>query len=227
MIEIMIDEEKRQQAISMINDLLKSLYSYYPIGNSEYMKKEYSGYQKLSQLTDAKIQMLIENEADSPSTIFFSHLKTALPQYELFDQSYFQFPNYVFRINISEKKTEDYRKNVFFELCISLLADYYTVFFEEQYRIDDNPPTMFAIRSYEKLVQDIKCQEIAQTIQLLMENNFPEKKYIPYKLLEEYKISGMTPFGREESHNMSKTYSLYDYLFTNVNYPDEMIAKYR
>lgn len=106
-------------------------------------------------------------------------------------------------------------------ICISLLVDYYTIFFEEVYyflEFRNKVSPAYTIHFYES-ASSLKKSFDLEFINNSIAEHFPEKKIINHCFLKEYKIKGYTPYGITEiPDNGSSYYSFYELLFdSNYN----------
>lgn len=110
------------------NKLLEIIHSYYPIG-SEQLEHNYSGYPRYKKILTNKINDIIE----AKETKWVSFVNSMKPVYEadFFDMNYHQFPSHIARVNIINESNSKFDFQQTLVINISLLCNYYTVFFED------------------------------------------------------------------------------------------------
>jgi hypothetical protein len=84
----------------IIQKLLKKIHHYYPIGFS-HIYNEYDGAKELYQLVGEKIDKVV-NEQNQDWLMFLEDIQKETEKI-IFNESYLQFPNYVFHIKLLEE----------------------------------------------------------------------------------------------------------------------------
>ena len=171
---------------------------------------------KIDALTDTNTFYI------KPFDDLFNHLKEGVSNFEIWRQPYFQFPNYIISFQLPSKYLNENKVELRQSLvvCISLLVDYYTVFFEEVYyflEFGNKKPSSHTIHFYES-TSSLKILFDLEFINNSIVKYFPQKKFMSHYFLKNYKIKGYTPYGITEiPDNGSSYYSFYEFLFDTSN----------
>jgi len=203
--------------MKVLDELLKKVYFFYPIGCWEY-RKNYPGYLQIEKIIENKIN----NEVNNPTSVFnhfINEVNTEIKGLKIENRSYYQFPNYIANISLKEQVNDIgiLKENMI--ICISLLADFYTIFFEEQFLIESKQKlriqdkSSFHIYSFETFL-DTENSPIVDIIKKKIASFFPDKKYVSHYLIKNFIVGGFAPYGEEYSYELGQVkYSLFDFLF--------------
>jgi len=189
-----------------IGEFLKIVHDHYPVGFGN-LNRQY-GYQEILKKVESKIDLEC-NDPESISNKFCDTLQKAFIDNRILNRNYFQFPNYIAIIELSETNVDNVLHSFYFEICLSLLCNYFTFYFVDEYRFKDYSDSnkinaMFEIHSFEKSKPRVDPQFIASA-EKIINDYFPRSKY---------EVSSVAPYGEEFSPNpKDNIYNFYDLLF--------------
>lgn len=210
----------------IIIDLLKKAHYYYPIG-MPHIFNEYNGYYKLKEILKAKIDN-ISAQKNTKWSILVEDVKKHFPTYKVFDYGYLQFPNYILVIElcIHENNRIVITKSII--LNISLLVNYYTIFFEDLIKLKgdaDNSngikDTHFQMIYFNSCIEE-ECLENANQLKKIVAQFFNEHSFLEHRQLFENKVLGSKSYGNEFS-STNEASCLYELLFSNDQIPDRIL----
>jgi hypothetical protein len=204
--------------VQLLTKLLQSVHSYYPIGMPAVFA-EYPGYKKLEEIVEKKIDE-VSNNIKTPWYFLIEDIKTKFVKYSLFDEGFHQFPSYYAKIEIERSKDggKEFSRTVI--INISLLTDYYTIYFEDFFKYSlykDNkfgisrPPTMKIV--YCKSCLEKYFLDFIDSLKSVIKQHFPKKEFIDHSILFDHEVDGGTVYGKMLEYVPGKNYSIYEYLF--------------
>jgi hypothetical protein len=219
-----------KEIIKLKNELITRVHHFYPVGVEDF-SSVYNGQKELLQIVENKIDKEV-NTTDSEFNVFCEKLQDSLPDLKVENRIYYQFPNYVACVNLPPSEYKDIIHRANFVICISLLANYYTLYFEESYffssykgaaLVDKNLSLpSYNIHSFEmneKLKNVIDVSSIKRTV----ESFFPVKKFISHFLIKKWTMKGTVPYGElDDPQNNNNYYSIFEFLFagsSEMRYP--------
>jgi hypothetical protein len=211
-----INFESRESDNQLKIKLLENVYKTYPIGQYNLLH-QWPGYKEAVRLVTNKIDREC-NDKQSISNVLYERLTAELPGIQIDNQNYYQFPNYVVKLQLENVHQSTVQHTFQLQLTISLLAPYYTLFFVDEYRITLNEKNpfgggMFTIFSLTQSQGRIS-NSVTQSIQQVMKNLFPDKDFVYHQLLFGPKLMGSVPYNGEWSPNPAdNAYMLFDLLF--------------
>jgi hypothetical protein len=202
--------------------LLHAVYRHYPVGYF-YLKDKYPGYQEMKEIVAKKMNSEC-NDPLSISNVFARDLQEQLGKIKVINRNYENFPNYVFDVRISSKHLIKLAHSCYLTVCISLLCDYYTLFFVDEFSwkgpkdANNQPafhPSPHYVYSFNTSLPKANPQLMAN-INLVLRTHFPGKTYISHALLMEPPFfSRVAPFGQSVSpQEWDNYYSFYSLLFS-------------
>lgn len=198
--------------MKIVEELLKNIYSYYPIGMNSFINK-YEGQKQLRKIIENKINALIAKQ-NSPWTNLVYDIEKHYPG-KVFDMAYLQFPSYQAVINFNSIDNDEYNSTHNLIVVISLLCSYYTIFFESDYRFKafNSSPELTNYKIF-SLNSDKKNSSIdLVAIKSEIEKNFDAHSFISHKILFDYKINGGIPYSKTEENLTFSSFPIYSYLF--------------
>jgi hypothetical protein len=175
-------------------NLLKVIHEYYPVGIRT-ANGQYPGYQRLRRVLENKINSTILREENQWTNLVAK--VAAIVEVQVFDQAYEQFPNYVLRINIKTSSMGRYVCNGDVYLVISLLTNFYTVFYQEDViisEVSDKRITLVCISEKDSPSEVVK---IIDRLKVLVSELFPSHAHIHHKIVFNLRIEGATPHGED------------------------------
>lgn len=207
----------------VIIELLKNTQKYYPIG-MPFLYEEYDGYKMFKEKLEKKVNQILAKENTSWVRLV-ENVRQKFSLKPIFDYSYLQFPSYIMNLELKKNDSKEIEYTKSLVLNISLLVNYYTLFFEDIVKVKkgidekglQNSP-YFRIVYFNKCI-DKDCFEIAYIIKKISEEVFEEYKFIQHDLLLNNKVQGGNIYGDMRNEEF-KEYSLYEYLFSNDSYPN-------
>jgi len=181
----------------------------------------------LSSIKDVvaqKIDGFTNNLTNQSFYKFCEDLKEEITEGRVERASYFNFPNYVCIIELPTKYLDEGSIEVRQSLiiCISILVDFYTMYFEERYyflkfKRGKSVSPCYAIHFFDEGGEALKEKVNLQFILEKMGQYFPTKILAPHNLLKEMKIEGHVPFGNiPPPDDLKIAYSFFELLFDNT-----------
>jgi len=214
----MVPEIKISVGDSPFFDLVKAVYQYYPIGTRD-VNEAFLGYGKLIAIVKDKVERLISKTLPAAPSKLDSDIRNSFNNLTVLNRYHHQFPNYAMDIRFPKIEYPEVDLNYKLSLRISLLTNYYTIFFEEvilhkNLKAGSNqaPSMSFAVSSSIGHIAD--ARNMVQTLKTMVETNFPDHKFVNHALLFSRKIQGGYPHGAD-GNQFNKEYSLYNFLFDN------------
>jgi len=203
----------------ILNELMPTVYKFYPIGCSHTEEQPYHGYTEWSKIVSDKINGLVEDR-NTPWKQFVSSLKAELGGETVCDASSFHFPSHNIRITITDQETASIHKIRSFCLDFSLLGPYYTCYFEDFYRmheyasVNQGRPVMETALFSKSILKDEELK-IKNRVLEQMETSFPECRfYSHYDLLYSKIHADSIPYHVPVTKN--RLLSVYDFLMSPV-----------
>ena len=209
--------EQNSDLINKIVDLVKNVHYFYPTGNFN-LKNNWPGYKVLKEKVDQKINNEC-NDSNSVSNRFSTSLTNRLTNYAIVNYNHFHFPNYVTIVRIGDNDYQHINHVYYLQITVSLLCDYYTIFFVDEYRFRSFTAqipfaSMHTIYSYKESLSRYDAN-ITKIIEEEIMRHFPEKRFMYHEPLFKTQIAGCVPFGEEWSPNSNdNSYSLFELLFS-------------
>lgn len=155
-------------------------------------------------------------------------LKKRFQNFKVLVNFYRQFPNYSISIQLLNDQSEYSERYLFLTLKISMLTNYFTVFFEEITKHTDiiiSPG--YAINSTIIFLESQKFPERLQyfeQIKQIVKECFSEYNFVKHYILFSTKVEHGTLYG-DSSANEGIKNSLYRYLFDNQDYINLYVTK--
>lgn len=203
----------------LISNLIQSVKKYYPIELS-LSNNDYEGYSALIKIVENKIEQIINNDLPSYFYKFVGDINVYFKGFKIIDECHKQFPNYSFSIKLSDKTSNYIHSNSILVIKLSLLANYFTVFYEEintfekfskfKYKYQ---PLVYRIYSSNNNVIDPEKAHFDKVIKLIQEY-FPSYVFVEHSILFNAKVSNGNPYNQKANKN-STPFSIYDFLFDN------------
>lgn len=199
-------------------ELLECIHHYYPIG-MPHIRDEFSGFLELKKITANKIDSLVNNKVTE-----WSHLVAALEKRfgdKVFDIAYWQFPCYMLRVVLKEEKNDRFEYVQNFIVNISLLCNFYTIYFEDvffypTYVSKGATPLQQRVIYFQNEGIGKEHELNPEEIETLLRLHFKEHRYISHKTLFDYKVSGGYP-GMESLEDATHfEYPIYSFLFDSL-----------
>ncbi|QNN41052.1 hypothetical protein [Pedobacter roseus] len=214
----MVPEIKISVCDNPFFDLVKAVYQYYPIGTRD-VNEAFPGYGKLTTIVKDKVERLISNTLPAAPSKLDSDIRNSFNNLAVLISYHHQFPNYAIDIRLPKIEYVEVGLNYKLSLRISLLTNYYTIFFEEvilhknlKAGFNQTPSMSFAVSSSIGHIAD--AENMVQILKTIVETNFPDHKFVNHVLLFSRKIQGGYPHGAD-GNPFNKEYSLYNFLFDN------------
>ncbi|MBL6448969.1 hypothetical protein JMN32_21845 [Fulvivirga sp. 29W222] len=200
-------------------DLLQEVHKYYPIG-CPLLNHEYPGYKLLLGILENKVNNLITSIEDDTWVSLISELQSN-GKFEVYDDSYLQFPNLVARIELSKTEAEVSITRTL-RLTLSLLTNYYTAFIEEKGTFNrfNNEPGVAPVKLLwygQQNMSDNERQWLAD-VKGKVSDHYPDYLFVNHDALLNTNIYGGLPHG-EDPEDLKSYYSLYSYLFDYIHAP--------
>ena len=201
----------------IVNELLNAVYRHYAVGYAA--NKHYFGYKEMEKIVSHKRSQEC-NDPQSISNVFYRELKEKLPELGISNLNHLCFPNYRFVIGLGITQNNQFEQRTGFEICVSLLCDYYTLYFVDDFYLLDFahgprliavPP--FEIYSFKKRKSDLYL-EMIKVVQDMVEARFPDKKFVSHSLLLTHPLTGVVPFNGDIYIGSPRThFTLFELLF--------------
>jgi len=200
-----------------VNELLAAVYKYYAVGFAA--NKHYYGYVAMDKIVSHKFGQEC-NDPQSISNVFGRELKEKWPGLEIINLNHLCFPNYRFVLDLGKTLNNQFEQRTRLEICVSLLCDYYTLYFVDDFYLLDfahgprllaAPP--FEIYSFKKRKAD-PYLEMVKEVHEMVETRFPNKKYAWHSLLLSHPLTGIVPYNQDMYIGSPRThFTLFELLF--------------
>lgn len=205
---------------TIIPELLEYIHKYYSIGIPGLYN--YPGQSALRSILENKINSL-DSQEQTPWSALVTSLRELFQGDELQDLDYLQFPNYLCYIHVGSQEAGNVIVKTKLVLALSLLCDYYTIFFEDiytttSYQVPD--PTHapgLAVVSFESHPGFKTHSKEITELKSLIATKFPGYSYLHHKPLFKTPIAAGIPHGEGPSE-VPVSYSIYRYLFNSYPY---------
>jgi len=198
----------------MIQDLLKAIHSFYPVGINNIMAK-YEGLAAFRTILSNKINSVMEGESTSWSNLVYE-LGKIFSDRPIMDQSYNQFPSYLLSITFFEKDDGEIKLERRLLVNVSLLCSYYTIFFETRINVKSNNGGLlpgFAPGVFSLYSTNDPAQNRIDAIKMLVEAHFKGYQFAYHKTLFDYCIEGCGTYSNWQEYEAGQKYPVYSYLF--------------
>ena len=202
----------------ILNDLIKAIHNYYPIEQA-ILNEEFEGYKVLQKLIDTKIHGLTNGQLPKECYALVKEIESFFVNCPINVHFYTNFPSYSIGIELANDTSDYTRRTSWLNVSISLLTNYFTVFFEERNLFNGfkeqnnkNMPILFRILSSKN--HNIDTENIfVEKIKDIVATLFTEYKYINHRLLFNYKLPNGIPIGFFDP--IPNFYPIYAFLFDN------------
>lgn len=215
-------------SIGMIADLLDAVYRHYPVGYQHFAKR-YPGYMKMEEIVAKKMDIEC-NDPNSISNRFFEELKAALPDHDLENKNYLNFPNYSFVIRLLSEDGGDVVHELDLNVVISLVSNYYSIALIDTYGVRgitkksterEGLDSRQTIYSFYSSIHRIGS-EMVSLIEDRIKRYFPDKRFAHHSLLMEPPlIARVSPFRGTQGEDRAS--SFWELLFSN-NYVSDAVV---
>lgn len=194
-----------------IAKLLERIHYYYPIGY-KLINKDYVGYIQYQEILSKKINDIIANKQTN-WTSFIELMKNNWEE-KVLDMNYYQFPSHIVKLKLKHEICESVERQLSVIANVSLLCNYYTVFFEDHYIFNSHSKKI--VKPYHTILFKNDCDvDSLKTFNEMQENIqffFPTHEFIHHQSLFNYKINGGEPYTESDEFN-SKSFCIYNFLF--------------
>jgi hypothetical protein len=200
--------------------LLKSVYHYYPVGYP-YLLKGYPGYLEMTQIVETKINQDCNDPASDPN-LLCSEIRSLFPNNSVENRVYENFPNYVYLLKLSEIDNSEVVHTTYLNVTISLLCDFYTIFFIDEFRVKGISPVDDTFISYHSIVSYSNSQKridpnLILQVTASIKKYFPDKSFISHSLIMRApQVSGVTLFAKNPDLSATIPLTFYNLLFSNL-----------
>lgn len=202
----------------LINEFVHAVRKYYSI-DPKIPNREYDGYNLLVEIIENKIDQLVDNMLPKQFYNLIEAINLDFKEYTVFDKCYEQFPNYSLTIELANRISNNIQCISLLNLRMSLLTNYYTIFFEEVNIFNDfseneriNRPLSFRIFSSRNNGIDPE-KILLKKLKKMIDESFPEYKFVHHKILFDLKIDSAEPIGLT-GYGLN-SYPIYAFLFDN------------
>ncbi|HWC52329.1 MAG TPA: hypothetical protein VG676_02005 [Chitinophagaceae bacterium] len=196
--------------------LLNQVYKYYPVGMS-HLRNVHPGYKEMRAIVAKKINQIIEKE-ETPWSRLIKKLEIEF-KLNLLDMGYLQFPCYAARIKIQQDKTDFFNYHKDFVLVISLLCDFYTVYYEDTYQFTNHlpaeNPVSFKVIFLKNKDEKEDQEKLFDTLCKIIPVYFNNYGYIHHRILFEHKVTDVFPYS-EDITTIKKEFPIYNLLFEDL-----------
>ncbi|RZK38720.1 MAG: hypothetical protein EOO90_21355 [Pedobacter sp.] len=191
---------------------------YYPI-ETDLSNESFEGYQKLLAITHVKINQVIDDDLPASFNKLINEVSKEFKDFKVFSEIYKQFPNYALRIELLNKDFEEVSVTYNLKLRLSLLTNFFTVFFEEVilHKNMSYGPTIYFPLTTNVLSSRLEFIENGKSdlnkLKAIVQEIFKEYGYISHISLFNTKILNGIPHGFLADPEVQ--YPLYSFLFDN------------
>jgi hypothetical protein len=202
----------------ILNDLIEAIHKYYPITQGV-PNEEYEGYRILQKIIDTKIDGFTSGKLPDDCYALITQIAECFNNCPVNVHWYTNFPSYSISVELANETMDHIKRTSSLNVKISLLTNYYTIFFEEmnvfngfKERHDKNKPVLFRILSSKNLNVDTEKTFIAK-VQNIITPLFPGYKYVNHDFLFKKKLPKGIPIGFLDP--IPNYYPIYAFLFDN------------
>ncbi|TZF82287.1 hypothetical protein FW774_16515 [Pedobacter sp. BS3] len=213
-----------------LQDLIAATLKYYPVG-FDIPNTQYSGYQNLLKIIEQKIDLLIDQKLPDECEALVKSVRESFGDYAIITEFERQFPNYCLTIKLLHKDLDEISIYYYLKLKISLLTNYFTIFYNELIHHKNIPawpgrfvPLRTSVISSNIMLVDQE-QKYLNILAAIVKECFPNYTFVNHRLLFNRRVRYGTPHGMEDN-NLTIQYPLYNFLFDNDHTisPDTIIA---
>lgn len=204
--------------INPANSLIHAVHRFYPVGFN-LTNDQYDGYNAVKEIVAEKIEKLKADTFPINLKLFNQKIKNHFSNLRVQFEYHKQFPSYSIVLFISERDYEGLQHILRVAIKISLLINYYTVYFEEYVKYKD---IYSEIGTYNTTVVSFNRQKEENKLKInilfeFLSECFPKYFAIGHDLLFKFKVHHGTTFGNEFT-TVSEGKPVFDYLFDNQFY---------
>lgn len=208
---------------SIIEDLLKKVHEYYPVGMPD-LSNSYSGRLAFNEIIRQQYDGQRPKEETESWSKTLDELKK-LPQDRLYDLSMYQFPNYAVKLTLEKSKDQEVYTERTLHLAISLLTHHFTTFYSYSIEIESlrrkfsrkDSLQLGHIVFYGKETANSEQKDLLTKANNIVTTNFPDHYFVAHDLLMKREIEGVMPYDEELEYYQlrMKAHSFYELLFDN------------
>ncbi len=200
-----------------INEFISCVHRFYPSDFQNQSGEKYSN-PIIDKIVEEKVNQLIYGNLPNSCYTLMAEVRELFKDKIIIKGLERQFPSYGMTIMLNESTQNNIRSQTTITLKISLLTNYYTVFFEEfnwflnfsKFK-SINRPTLFRIFSSSNPAIDLD-NLYSNALKKIIGENFPDHKFVDHKLLFNKKIEYGFPY---QLNTDEKSFPLFAYLFDN------------
>lgn len=207
--------------MSHIEELKIAIEKHYPLVDKKADRIMRQQPIKLMSLTERKINDVILNDVPKDCAELFKNLQTHFSGLQIVPEFHRQFPNYALTIVLDEDNCKDFQVVYNLKIRISLIVDYFVVFYEEvltHNNISGNP-VMFQPLKTQLISSSLRLRDheniISNEVKKLVTHHFPNHNYLNHLPLFKSVFTDSLPFGAEEVEVGPLDRSFYTFLFDN------------
>lgn len=206
--------------------LLEDINTYYPVGI--YGNDVFAGYQELKAILTKKINTHLDGQIATPWKSLVAEWKHQASVEVAMDLGHNQFPSYELAGIISDEEVNGIRERKGITLCISLLTDHYTIYFNATLFLKNylNPLGRPVTKKIYYGIENAKKEEeqLMQSLHKLTKKYFPDHEFIEHRLLFESHVHGATPHGQDPLGDKN-SYPILNFLFNLEHIGDAEILE--
>ena len=205
--------------------LIHAVHRYYPIGIN-ILNEQFDGFQELRAIMDSKFKQLSDNAFSNNIGYLREELRNKFREFQIDFDDYKQFPSFSFAIELDQASYPTLQHSVRLVVKISLLINYYTIFFEEyitnQEVFSGLGPARVAIISLRSQTNTRNTNIRTELLDLLQEclQNY---HYVDHESLFKLKIHYGLPLDAPYI-TITETKPVYNYLFDNQFYQSLLVS---
>lgn len=200
-----------------VGELISCVHKFYPSDFQNQSTERYSN-PLLDKIVEEKINQVVDRKLPKSCYKLMTNVRKLFKDKTVIKGLERQFPSYGMTIMLNETTQNNIRSQTTITLKISLLTNYYTVFFEEfnwflnfpAFKVSDRP-TLFRIFSSSNPAIDPE-NIYSRSLKKIIEENFPTHKFIEHKLLFDKKLEYGFPY---QLISNEKSFPIFAYLFDN------------
>ena len=200
---------------SFINKVLSDIHLVYPSVEGKKQTRDTQEFKVYNEKLEQKINEIIVGKV-TPWSTFVQQVDQKFDK-NLKDLGYIQFPSYIAKLALNSEINSDYSLETEIVICVSLLSAYYSVFFQDTYRLTkygDGNDIPFLNIIYSELKRNTENDNIKKEIMELLQTNFPAYAFINHKTLFVHKFTRGFPFTEDAStEGYYPPYTPYTFLF--------------
>lgn len=197
----------------LIQALLKTVHQHYPVG-LPHTRNDHEGHKKIRKIVTDKINNLIAHKCGDWEKLVA--MVSERYEHSVRDMSHLQFPCYQMIIDMAEHQAAVCCSKRKIVLSISLVGPYYTLFYEDEFRLEgymdsiEMPPLFSVLFTQHKTDKNLEMHldAIKKDVAVV----FPDHQFTEHGILFKYPVHGVYNY-TDGLETTQSTWNFYQLLF--------------